>query len=113
MTGPDAPITGPIETIAKGPRQGAYVALAAAAVGSVLAIVGFFVAINAALDGGGSGAGTELAVTITGLVFDLVAIVLALVMLVRGAPKVVPWLAIGVAFGPEILVAVLEVLVRR
>lgn len=113
MTPPETPITGPIETIAKGPRQGSYVALAAAVVGSVLAIVGFYAGIPAALDGSGSGAGLTLVLVFAGLVLDLVGIILAIVSLVRRAPKLVPWVAIVVALAPLILLVVLAISVRR
>jgi hypothetical protein len=112
MTPPETPITGPIETIAKGPRQGSYVALAAAVAGSVLAIVGFYAGIPAALSGGGSGAGLTLVLMFVGLVLDVVGVILAIVMLVRGAPKLVPWVAIVAAFAPVILLAVLAIYVR-
>lgn len=112
MPGPDAPITGPIETIAKGPRQGSLVALAAAVVGSVLAIVSFYAGIPAALDGSGSGVGVTLVLMLAGLVLDVVGVIIALVMLARRAPKVVPLVTIAVAVAPFIAIFAIAISAR-
>lgn len=105
-------VTGPIETIARGPRQRSWVSLAAAVVGSVLALVGFALTINAALDGSGHGADVELVILLTGVAFDLLAIALAIVTLVRDGRRVLPVVAIAVALIPAITVALIAISVR-
>ena len=110
--GTDSPVTGPIETIARGPRQRSLVALGAAAVGTVLAVVGFYSGIIAALDGRGNGAEIWLVVMFVGLLFDVVALVLAILSLVQRRSKVVSAAAIVVALVPAIWLAVLVVALR-
>lgn len=101
--GAEPTVTGPIQTISKGPRQRSWVALGAAVVGTVLAVVGFYSSIIAALDGGGSGAGLALVLFLVGLALDLVAIVLAIVTIIRDHRRVLPLIAIGVALIPALL----------
>ena len=112
MNRADNPVTGPIETIARGPRQRSFVAIGAAAVGTVLAVVGFYVGIVAALSGSGNGAGVWLVVTLVGLVLDVIAIVLAVVTLVRRGGHRLPIATIAVALIPAIVFVMLIVSVR-
>ena len=107
-----SPITGPIETIVKGPSQRSWVAIGAAVVGSVLAVVGFYATIIAALDGSGSGPTVSLVVMLVGLVLNLVAIVLAIVTLVRDKKRRLPWVAIAIALVPVITFVWLVISVR-
>ena len=105
--GSESTVTGPIETITKGPRQRSWVALGAAIVGTVLTIVGFYAAIIAALVDSGSGAGITLVIFFVGVALDLAAIVLAVVTLVRNGRRRVPIIAIAVAVIPAIVIALL------
>ena len=111
-TGSDSTVTGPIETIAKGPRQRSWVALGAAIVGTVLAVVGFYTGIIAALDGSGSGAGVAMVVFFVGLALDVAAVILAIVTLVRNGRRVLPIIAIAVALIPAITIAYLAISAR-
>lgn len=108
----DNQVTGPIETVIRGPRQSAMVALGTATVGSILAIVGFYASIGAALDGSGSGPTVTLVILYVGLILDLAAIVLAIVSIVRGSSKTLPFAAMLVALLPAIVLAVLAIGVR-
>lgn len=108
----ETPVTGPIETIARGPRQRSLVGIGAAAVGTILAVVGFYAGIIAALNGSGNGAGVWLVVMFVGLLLDLIAIVLAIVTLVRGASRRLPIATIAVALIPAIVFVMLLVSVR-
>lgn len=112
MSAPEPVVTGPIETIVKGPRQRSWVALAAALVGTVLTIVGFMLTVNAALNGRGHGADVELVIFLTGVAFDLLAIALAVVTLVRDGRRMLPIVAIAVALIPAITVALIAISVR-
>ena len=105
--GSESTVTGPIETITKGPRQRAWVALGAAIVGTVLTVVGFYAAIIAALVDSGSGAGITMVIFFVGVALDLAAIVLAVVTLVRNGRRRVPIIAIAVAVIPAIVIALL------
>ena len=113
MTAPEPVVTGPIETIVKGPRQRRWVALAAALVGTVLTFVGFTLTVSAALDGRGHGADVELVILLTGIAFDLLAITLAIVTLVRDGRRMLPIIAIAVALIPAITVALIALSLRR
>ena len=108
----ETPVTGPIETIARGPRQRSLVGIGAAGVGTILAVVGFYAGIIAALNGGGNGAGVWLVVMFVGLLLDLIAIVLAIVTLVRGGSRRLPIATIAVALIPAIVFVMLVVSVR-
>ncbi len=110
--GSDSAVTGPVETIAKGPRQRSWVALGAAIVGTVLTIVGFYAAIIATLVDSGTGAGITLVIFFVGVALDLSAIVLAVVTLVRNGRRRVPIIAIAVAVIPAIVIALLALSVR-
>ena len=108
-----SPVTGPIQTITKGPKQKGVVALGAAIVGAVLMVSGFFVGITSALDGAGNPAGRNLALVLffVGVVLGLLGIVLAVMSFVKGL-RLLPVLALAVAFSPIVLVIVLAVAVR-
>lgn len=110
--GAEPTVTGPIQTIATRPRQRAWVALGAAVVGTVLAVVGFYSSIIAALDGSGSGAGIALVLFFVGLTLDLAAIVVAIVTIVRDQRRLVGLIAIGVAIIPALLIAWLSISAR-
>jgi hypothetical protein len=110
--GSDSAVTGPIETIAKGPRQRSWVALGAAIVGTLLTIGGFSASIVAALVDSGSGAGVTLVVFLVGIALDLAGIVLAVVTLVRSGRRRVPVIAIAVALIPALVIALLAISVR-
>lgn len=112
MNRAETPVTGPIETIARGPRQRSLVGIGAAVVGSILAIVGFYAGIIAALDGSGNGAGVWVAVMLVGVLLDLAAIVLAIVALARGSRRRLPIATIAVALIPAIVFVLLLVSVR-
>lgn len=112
MNRAETPVTGPIETIARGPRQRSLVAIGTAAVGTILAVVGFYAGIIAALDGSGNGAGVWLVVMLVGLLLDLIAIVLAIVTLVRAGGRRLPSLTIAVALIPAIVFVMLLISVR-
>ena len=112
MNREESPVTGPIETIARGPRQRSLVAIGTAAVGTILAVVGFYAGIIAALDGSGNGAGVWLVVMFVGLLLDLIAIVLAVITLVRGSRERLPIATIAVALIPAIVFVMLLVSVR-
>ena len=100
------PVTGPIETIEKGPRQRSYVAFGLGLVGSVLAIVGFYVTIAAALNGTGTDPGHTVGQVLlfVGIAFDLIAIVLAIIGLVAKGRRLFFVLALVVALLPLLLV---------
>ncbi len=104
---PESTVTGPIETITKGPRQRSWVALGAAIVGTLLAVGGFYGSIIAALVDSGSGAGITLVLFFVGLALDLAAIVLAIVTLVRNGRRRLPVVAIAVALVPALVIALL------
>ena len=110
-----SPVTGPIQTITKGPKQQGLVALGASIVGAALKVTGFFVGIPTALDDGGSGraAGNALALVLffVGVVLVLLAIVLSIVSLVKGS-RLLPIVALVVSFSPIALVIVLAVAAR-
>lgn len=106
-SGTGSPVTGPIETIAKGPRQRSWVALGAAIVGTVLTVGGFVASILSALGGSSAGAGIALVVFFVGIALDLAALVLAIVTLVRAGRRVVPWIAIAVALIPLLVYGLL------
>ena len=108
----ETPVTGPIQTIARGPHQRSLVAIGAAAVGTILAVVGFYAGIIAALDGSGNGAGVWLVVLFVGLLLDLIAIVFAVITLVRRSRKRLPIITIAVALIPAIVFVMLLVTVR-
>lgn len=110
--GPESTVTGPIQTIAKGPRQRSWVALGAAIVGTVLAVVGFYASVIAALNDGGSGAGLPMVIFFVGLALDLAAIVLAIVTIVRDRSRLLPLIAIGVALIPVLVIAWLSISAR-
>ena len=112
MNRAEIPVTGPIETIARGPHQRSLVAIGAAAIGTILAVVGFYVGIIAALDGSGHGAGVWLVVMLVGLLLDLIAIVLAIVTLVRGGGRRLPIITIAVGLIPAIVFVMLMASVR-
>ena len=105
--GPESAVTGPIETITKGPRERSRVALGAAVVGSLLAVIGFYASILAALNDGGSGAGLPMVIFFVGLALDLAAILLAVVPLVRNGRRRLPVVAIAVALIPALVIALL------
>ena len=107
--GPESAVTGPIETIAKGPRERSRVALGAAIVGSLLAVAGFYASILAALNDGGSAAGLPMVIFFVGLALDLAAIVLAVVTLVRNGRRRLPIVAIAVALIPALVIALLAI----
>lgn len=110
--GPESTVTGPIQTIAKGPRQRSWVALGAAIVGTVLAVVGFYASVIAALNDGGSGAGLPMVIFFVGLALDLAAIVLAVVTLVRNGRRRLPVVAIAVALIPALVIGWLALSAR-
>jgi hypothetical protein len=105
-------VTGPIETITKGPRQRSWVALGAAVVGTVLTLVGFVLSIAAALDGGGHGADVELVIFFTGIALNLLAIALAVVTLARDGRRTLPIVATAVALIPALVVGMIALSVR-
>lgn len=111
-SGSESTVTGPIETIARGPRQRAWVALAAAIVGTLLTLGGFFASIIAALVDSGTGAGVTLVVFFVGIALDLGAITLAIITLVRSGRRIVPWIAIAVALIPLFAIGMLAIAVR-
>ena len=106
-SGSESTITGPIETITKGPRERSRVALGAAIVGTLLTIGGFYATIIAALNDGGSGAGLPMVIFFVGIALDLTAIVLAIVTLVRNGRRRLPVVAIAVALVPALVIALL------
>ena len=61
--------------------------LLAAIVAAVLVPVSFVLGVSAALDGSGSGSALFQVLFVVGLLLGLAAIVIAVVRLVRGAPK--------------------------
>ena len=107
----DAPFTGPIQTVTAGHRPRSLAALGAAIAGSVLTIVGFFTWIVGALDGTGASAGTTIGQVLffVGLALGAVAIALAIVTLVKGAPKLLPIAAIAVALAPVLFLLGLSI----
>lgn len=111
-SGSESTVTGPVETVIAKPQQRAWVALGAAVVGTVLAAVGFYTGIIAALDGSGSGAGLSMVVFFVGLALNLVAIVLAIVTLVRNGRRLLPVVAIAVALLPAMVIAYLAISAR-
>lgn len=113
MTSPSAsPVTGPIETIAKGPRQRSWVAVAAAIVGTLLTLGGFVASILAALVDSGTGAGVTLVIFFVGIALDLIAIVLAIVTLVRNGRRVIPVVAIAIALVPLFVIGLMAISAR-
>jgi len=108
-----SPVTGPIQTITKGPKQQGIVALGASIVGAALMLTGFFVGITSALDGAGNPVGRSLGLVLffVGVVLVLLAIVLSIISLVKGA-RLVPVVALVVAFSPIALVIVLAIAAR-
>lgn len=86
------------------------IALVAAIVGTVLMVWGFLAGIDAALDGSGSGPGGFVALFFIGAALVLVAIVVAVIRLIRGGSRALSWATIAVALLP--IVAVLVLLVR-
>ena len=108
----DSPITGPIETIAKGPRQRSWVAVGAAIVGTLLTLGGFVASILAALVDSGTGAGITLVVFFVGVALDLAAIVLAVVTLARNGRRVLPVVAIAIALIPLFVIGLLAISAR-
>ena len=107
--GSESTVTGPIETITKGPRERSRVALGAAIVGTLLAVIGFYASIIAALNDGGSGAGLPMVILFVGLALDLAAILLAVVTLVRNGRRRLPIVAIAVALIPALVIALLAI----
>ena len=107
--GSESSVTGPIETITKGPRERSWVALGAAIVGTLLAVIGFYASIIAALNDGGSGAGLPMVIFFVGLALDLAAILLAVVTLVRSGRRRLPIVAIAVALIPALVIALLAI----
>ena len=110
--GSESTVTGPIETITKGPRERSRVALGAAIVGTLLAVIGFYASIIAALNDGGSGAGLPMVIFFVGLALDLAAIVLAVVTLVRNGRRRLPIVAIAVAVIPALVIGWLALSAR-
>lgn len=110
--GSEPTVTGPIQTITKGPRQRSWVALGAAIVGTALAVIGFYASIIAALNASGSGAGLALVLFFVGLALDLAAIVLAIVTLVKNGRRMLPLVAIGIALIPALVIAWLSISAR-
>lgn len=106
-------VTGPIQTIAKGPNEQSIVAVGAAVVGAALMVIGFFVGITSALDGAGNPGGRALALVLffVGVVLVILAIVLAIVSLVKGK-RLLPLLALVIALSPIALVVVLALAAR-
>ena len=98
------PVTGPIETMEKGPRQRSYVALGLAVVGSILALVGFYVTIIAALSGSGTDPGRTIGPVLlfVGIAFELIAIVLSVIGLIAQGRRLVFILAIVIAVLPAL-----------
>ena len=112
MSNSDRAVTGPIETIAKGPRQRSWVAVGAAIVGTLLTLGGFVASILAALVDSGTGAGITLVVFFVGVAIDLLAIGLAVVTLVRNGRRVLPVVAIAIALIPALVIALLAISAR-
>ena len=81
------------------PARG-VIPLVGAIVATVIVPFSFVSGIGAALDGSGSGSTFFQALFIAGLALALSAIVISIVSLVRGAPKLLPILAIVVALLP-------------
>jgi hypothetical protein len=81
------------------PSRG-IIALIGAIVAAVLVPLSFVYGISAALDGSGTGSLLFQVLFIVGLALALAAIVMSVVHLVRGAPKVLPVLTIVVALLP-------------
>jgi len=106
----DAPLTGPIQTVLASSGRRSLVAAIAALAGSVLSIAGFFTWILAALDGTGTSAGTGIGQVMfyVGLALDVLAIALALWSIVRGAPKLLPIVAIALALAPVLFLVGLQ-----
>jgi hypothetical protein len=86
-------------TPAARPARG-VIALIGAIVAAVLVPVSFVYGIGAALDGSGTGSAIFQVLFILGLALAFAAIVISVVNLVRGAPKVLPVLTIVVALLP-------------
>jgi len=106
----DAPLTGPIQTVLRTSGQRSVVAVIAALAGSVLSIAGFFTWILAALDGTGASAGAGIGQVMfyVGLALDVLGIALALWSIVRGAPKLLPIVAIAIALAPVLFLLGLQ-----
>lgn len=108
-----APVTGPIQTVAKGPKQQGLVALGSAVIGATLMVTGFFVGITTALNGAGreAGGGIALVLFFVGVALVVLAIVLAVISLVKGS-RALPIAALVAAFIPIALVIVLATAAR-
>lgn len=104
----DTPLPGPIEAVTAGRKTRSLVALAAAIAGSALMIVGFFTWILAALNGTGEGTGIGQVMFFVGLALDIIAIGIAIWSIIRGAPKLLPVMAIAVAFAPVLFLLGLQ-----
>ncbi len=100
MTNDLPTVTGPIDTLRKGPRQRGIVGLVAAILGAALAFGGFYFVIQDALNGGGNGPTVSLVVVVLGLAFMAIALVLGVASLVTRASKVISIITIVVAVLP-------------
>jgi hypothetical protein len=96
-------VTGPIDTIRKGPRQRSFVGLAAAIVGLVLSVVGFYAVIIEALNDAGTGPNLSLVILLLGLAFLLIGLVIGVIGLIAHGKKLVPAITLVVVLAPVVL----------
>ena len=89
-------------------RVPAGIALLLAVLGTAGMVTGFVLAVPAALDGSGGGAGGYVVVFAAGVVLVLAALVVAIVCLVRGLARGVAFLALLVALVPVAGVVILR-----
>jgi hypothetical protein len=96
-------VTGPIDTIRKGPRQRSFVGLAAAIVGLVLSVVGFYAVVIEALNDAGTGPNLSLVILLLGLAFLLIGLVIGVIGLIAHGKKLVPAITLVVVLAPVVL----------
>ena len=93
----------------RGPFTRGFVALGLAVLGAIFVPVGFITGIDAALNGASNGASVSVAVFFVGLALAAIALILAIVGLVRRGSKVANALALIVALLPAAFILTLRI----
>jgi uncharacterized membrane protein len=110
-------VTGENTTASPQPKRArsriALLALVLAVVGSALAVWGFVSGIDAALNGAGRGPGASIITFFVGSGVLIVALVLAIVALMRSRAKTLPIVAISVGLLPIATLMVIALANRR
>ena len=76
-------------------------------IGTVLMSYSFVSGITAALNGGGDGAGTFIALFFVGAALALIAIIIGLVGLVRGGHRILSFLSLLVGLVPAVIIGLI------